>query len=111
MCWDFDGEASTTMIRPSKSNDGQPMGNHTPNHHSNKESVPAEQANSVREAEEEEEEVFEVEPQLGIDDTAFVSERKSILSTEGKEGEESNRRDSVILVAGNGEPAVMVSQQ
>ena len=78
--WDFDPESSVTMIRPSKSKEIEAVENHTLNHMIN--------GNSTAESAEEQEEVMpEAQPQLSINDTAFVDgnkgsgSRNSVVST------------------------------
>lgn len=116
MGWDFDAESSVTMVRPSKSKEleVEPVENHIPNHHGDSSSDILGERGVDKTAEEDGERdpgtpVMETPPQLGIDDTAFVSymaspgQRTSIVSTgEGEEREGgAGKRGSVVSVEGS----------
>lgn len=97
------------MIRPSKSKEGQPVDNHTPSRYGNqngsKNGDSLVEGTDVGETEEVQKKlelrtpVQEHVPQLGIDDTAFVSDdaspghRSSLVS---KEGGGAAKRTSVV---------------
>ena len=111
--WDFDADSSSsvTMVRPSKSKETEPTGaNHTPNHHGQANGEVGGQLEDVdggenksKDEQQEESSVStpdkEQPPQLGIDETAFVStgQRSSVVSASG----EGEKRRSVVAVGGN----------
>ena len=112
--WNFDAD-SVTMVRPSKSKESTPpLSNHTPSHYGNQNGGSLLQDGDMNEPdrgemEEESEDgsrtpVEEIAPQLGIDDTAFVStgsptQRNSVVSGSGEEG---GKRGSVVSVGSDG---------
>ena len=93
------------MVRPSKSKEEEPPGNHTPNHHG----YAGEKGREGRVVEAVDGDggdgegagtpVTEQPPQLGIDDTAFVStgQRSSVVSAGEAEG---GKRGSVVELGG-----------
>ena len=118
MNWDFDADSSVTMVRTPKSKEAEPPAgaNHTPNHHGidNGEVDGRQEAVDGKGEEGEEGEgagtpVTEQPPQLGIDDTAFVStgQRSSVVSS--GEGERGGKRSSVVSAEEGGKRGSVVS--
>lgn len=126
MSWDFEAD-STTIVRTPKSKEAEPLLNHIHHHGTENGDVVgrengAEQLDGEKREEEKREgdgegetttPVTEQPPQLGIDDTAFVSsqrssvvsagegagKRGSVVSTE--EGEGGGKRGSIVCVEGS----------